>query len=90
MILPVSCELCVRLVFFRDIPELRMGGIDNMASYSIRFRVSNNRRDQSRDSFLVHVDHIIVDLDEDRLGIEAFRVGPELWPWTFQVVDFDV
>jgi len=52
--------------------------------------MGDERADKPWDSFFVHVDHIVVDLDEDCVGIEVFKVGPELRPRSFEIVNLDI
>jgi len=67
-----------------------MRRVDDVAANSIGFWMGDERADKPWDSLLMHVDHIVVDLDEDCVRIEVFKVGPELRPRSFEVVDLDV
>jgi hypothetical protein len=64
--------------------------IHNVATNSVGFWVSDERADKSRNSFFMHVDHIVVNLDKDCFRVKVIEVGPELRPRSFEVVDFDV
>jgi len=73
-----------------DRPELRMRCVDDVAADSICFWVGDERADEPRDSFFVHVNYVVVNLDKDRVRIKIFEVGPELCPRAFEVVDLDI
>jgi len=64
--------------------------IDDVTTNSIGFGMGDERADEPRNSFLVHVNYIVVNLDKDCVRIEVFKVGPELRPRSFQVVDLDI
>lgn len=67
-----------------------MRRVDDVAANSIGFRMSDERTDEPWDSFFMHVDYIVIDLDEDCVRIKVFEVGPEFRPRSFEIVDLDV
>ena len=78
------------MVMVEDQPELGMRCIDDVAADSVGFWMSDERADESRDGFFVHVDYIVVNLDKYCLGIEILKVSPEFRPRSFEIVDLDI
>lgn len=60
----------------KTLPKVRVRLIDNVATHGVNLGMIDERRDQSWNSLFVHVDDIVINLDEDRFGVEAVQICP--------------